>query len=337
MYHLNINGHTHTVHTPQAPIPNTRPVPSHLLQHQYSNGLLGTFTLEEVTTPDFKVIYKKYYPLQEVVVQVTTLQPALELYVILNHSMLCVQKEGLATVTQGMYFLQYGSEGHFAARLEPGQEYTVISVQFPLSLLRSATTAFPDLVPFYIQVLRGQVGYFQPRFDLYMKQSLLNKLLHIKACPLTGEAFFFYINTALSSWVLDALHHLAALQPLPNEQALCPRNRRKISAAARFMKDHLHLPLTVQLLSRNVQANRFLLTEGFKAIFHHPIMTYLFELRMKKAVQLLLETNRTEGDIATEVGYTTLQSFSKAFRKRFHAPPGSLRQPPKPPNNMCFG
>jgi AraC-like DNA-binding protein len=47
---------------------------------------------------------------------------------------------------------------------------------------------------------------------------------------------------------------------------------------------------------------------------------------MKKAVELLRGTTKPVGEVAASVGYTVLQVFSNAFRKKFGCTPTQLRK-----------
>lgn len=53
---------------------------------------------------------------------------------------------------------------------------------------------------------------------------------------------------------------------------------------------------------------------------------YLIQVRMKTAVRLLMEGDRNISRIAEEVGYSSVQSFSKVFRNHYHCSPGEYRK-----------
>lgn len=56
---------------------------------------------------------------------------------------------------------------------------------------------------------------------------------------------------------------------------------------------------------------------------------YLTELRMRKALQLLANTDYTISEIALEVGYLSLSHFSNVFRQRFGVSPRAFRRNPQ--------
>ena len=66
------------------------------------------------------------------------------------------------------------------------------------------------------------------------------------------------------------------------------------------------------------------------AVFHKKtgktFMSYITEIRLKKAVELLSEDNLKVKEIARQVGYYSPRYFSKIFRKRFGYYPSQLRK-----------
>lgn len=55
------------------------------------------------------------------------------------------------------------------------------------------------------------------------------------------------------------------------------------------------------------------------------VIDYLNQLRIEKAKQLLMDTDLTIKQIASEVGYYNLQSFNRFFRKYEGMPPSSYK------------
>ncbi|MNI93238.1 HTH-type transcriptional regulator YesS [compost metagenome] len=55
------------------------------------------------------------------------------------------------------------------------------------------------------------------------------------------------------------------------------------------------------------------------------LIDYTNQLRIKKAKEILLDTNLTMAQIAAEVGYNNVQSFNRFFRKYEGMAPGSFR------------
>jgi transcriptional regulator GlxA family with amidase domain len=50
-------------------------------------------------------------------------------------------------------------------------------------------------------------------------------------------------------------------------------------------------------------------------------LQFLKTIRMVKAIELILKTQKPIGDVAFEVGYTSISSFSDAFQEFTHSRP----------------
>jgi AraC-like DNA-binding protein len=64
----------------------------------------------------------------------------------------------------------------------------------------------------------------------------------------------------------------------------------------------------------------------FTALVGEPPLAYLSRWRLETAAGLLQDGALGLGEIASRVGYESEAAFSKAFRRRFGAPPGAYRR-----------
>ena len=82
----------------------------------------------------------------------------------------------------------------------------------------------------------------------------------------------------------------------------------------------------LELLARHVGASRSALAERFTRIVGMPPMHYLARWRMQIASSLLSRGNLNMASIAEQVGYSSEQAFSRAFRKVVGTPPSAARR-----------
>jgi AraC-like DNA-binding protein len=85
--------------------------------------------------------------------------------------------------------------------------------------------------------------------------------------------------------------------------------------------NHLHIPI----LADRAGINEFKLKQGFRELFQTSPYQYRLHLCLKKAKQLLEETDDTIDQIATKVGFETYNGFSTAFKKAFRVAPTGYR------------
>lgn len=109
--------------------------------------------------------------------------------------------------------------------------------------------------------------------------------------------------------------------------AISTTDREKIYYARDLLLSSVQQPLSLRDLSRQAGLNEFKLKTGFKKVFDNTVFGYLSDYRLEQARQLLLQQNdRSLGQIADELGYSSLQHFSNAFRKKYGVSPGKVRQ-----------
>jgi AraC family transcriptional activator of pyochelin receptor len=107
-----------------------------------------------------------------------------------------------------------------------------------------------------------------------------------------------------------------------------PADKEKILAVRDLINEKLDCLPNLSTISRTVGLNEYKLKRGFKEVFNTTVFGYLSEQRLLLARQYLLDTRQTAAEIAYQLGYSTPQHFNNAFKKRFGAPPDSIRRNP---------
>lgn len=93
-----------------------------------------------------------------------------------------------------------------------------------------------------------------------------------------------------------------------------------------LMNEETTHPWTLEELARRVGLSRTALAERFRETMGDTPLNHLRTLRMQRAVQLLTETDRPLGAVATAVGYQDAFSFSKVFKRSVGMSPKDFRQ-----------
>lgn len=127
---------------------------------------------------------------------------------------------------------------------------------------------------------------------------------------------------------------LLALQCEQQEQAESVRKERfslsatdkeKIFFARDFLLDHIQSPPSLTELSRAAGINEFKLKNGFRQVFDNTVFGYLNDHKMEHARQLLQAAAQSVTEIAEQLGFSSVQHFSTAFRKKFGVSPLKLK------------
>ncbi len=94
----------------------------------------------------------------------------------------------------------------------------------------------------------------------------------------------------------------------------------------RYLEKNVGERLTIKSVSSQFNISERTLSRLFQSTLQMTFLQYLKTIRMVKAIELILKTQRSIGEIAFEVGYETLSSFSDAFQEFTHIRPSEFRR-----------
>ena len=93
-----------------------------------------------------------------------------------------------------------------------------------------------------------------------------------------------------------------------------------------YMKENLAMRFTIDELARKYAMNSTTLKTVFKDVYGTSIAAHIKEHRMEKAAELLIKSDKTINEIASEVGYESQSKFSAAFKEQFSVSPVDYRK-----------
>ena len=93
-----------------------------------------------------------------------------------------------------------------------------------------------------------------------------------------------------------------------------------------YMERHLEEKHTIKALSKKFHIASTSLKINFNAIYGQSIHSYLQDLRMKRASEMLYTTNMTTLQIAQLVGYEGVSQFNVIFKRYYGVTPGQYRK-----------
>lgn len=156
---------------------------------------------------------------------------------------------------------------------------------------------------------------------------------------LVGEAM---AARPASTFVLQRLAEVLlvhALRDLATRSAGDPKKLAAIADPAihnalELIHRGLAHPWTVALLAKQCGMSRSAFAERFAALVGEPPLQYLARWRMARAGELLRGSDTRVNEIAGSVGYTSVPSFNKAFRKWQGATPSAFRSASMPAKSI---
>lgn len=101
-------------------------------------------------------------------------------------------------------------------------------------------------------------------------------------------------------------------------------DRDCIMYAKDYLLQHMQEPPSLDALASIAGTNVFKLKNGFKEMFNNTVFGYLNDVRLAQAKELLL-SGQTIKEVTDLLGYSSVQHFGSAFRKKFGTTPGRIR------------
>ena len=93
-----------------------------------------------------------------------------------------------------------------------------------------------------------------------------------------------------------------------------------------YIEDNYHMDISLQNIADNFNIDPYNLSKDFNLLTGTNLKTYINTLRLFKAEDLILNTNKDITDIALDSGFNSIRSFNRAFKQLKGYTPSSLRQ-----------
>ena len=152
-------------------------------------------------------------------------------------------------------------------------------------------------------------------------QNIIHSIIH---CTFEGQARTFFLEA--KALELLALY-LVATEQTPKNYIYCKSeyDRERLFFAKTYLLQHYEMPPTIAELARIAGINEFKLKNGFKELFGDTIHNFVNNYKMDIALKILSEGQTKASQVAFDLGFSSLQHFSKAFRQKFGYPPSRVR------------
>ncbi|MCB0662301.1 MAG: helix-turn-helix transcriptional regulator [Saprospiraceae bacterium] len=150
----------------------------------------------------------------------------------------------------------------------------------------------------------------------------LIQAIHKPASGFTNQLFLKGKMLEIFSMVLDDYSNLEKGESVLKTM----KDREKIIQARNLLIQNFQEPPSIAGLSRTVAVNEFKLKKGFKEVFGKSIIAYLNDYKMELAIQKVEHTEESLAAIADELGFSSPQHFSAAFKKQYGIAPSFVRK-----------
>ncbi len=233
----------------------------------------------------------------------------------------CLNLEGHGEVGRGAGKTQYApsAAGYYAIGDEPlpasrraNDHHQFATLEFSRAHLRKQFVQLEDdLEPQIRRVIFGEKDetIVAPTRPMSIQQRAV--VASLAEPPVSKAAQILWYQ----SKALELMAHFL-FEP-KDPEFFCMRQKRvareRVERAKELLSHNLTNPLTLEALGQEVGCSPFYLSRMFSREVGLTIPQYLRKLRMERAAELLRTGRYNVTEAATEVGYSSLSHFSKAF------------------------
>ncbi|MEK4057144.1 AraC family transcriptional regulator [Paenibacillus sp. FSL F4-0087] len=139
------------------------------------------------------------------------------------------------------------------------------------------------------------------------------------------EGFELVLRGLTYQILTDLIRSYTKKIPEQSEIDIQYRKLNQIKSAIKHMEKHISEKITLDDLSKVSHLSPVHFSRVFKTVSGFPPMDFLNQMRVQKAAQLLITTDKTIIEIALEVGFNDGNYFSRIFKKIKNETPSNFR------------
>jgi AraC family transcriptional regulator, transcriptional activator of pobA len=133
--------------------------------------------------------------------------------------------------------------------------------------------------------------------------------------PASTEFSQLAIRTYLKMILLRLLNHCSEIVSLRRAFALQQESSARLAPIFAYIKEHADEPIRIKDAARMCAASPCSFMNLFKQVTGQSFVAYLNAFRVKKAQDLLVNTNKSIAEISLEVGFCNQSYFTVVFRQ----------------------
>lgn len=204
-------------------------------------------------------------------------------------------------------------------RISAESQYETLNISFNDQVLQRILQKFPDSSAISDRLNREAMIAIRPEDEFL--GAFFDKLNII---PLDQDVHNLFLAESMVLKILNKtmllLSSPAALQP---EEVQIKENGGALYEVLAFMRANLHKPISLTRVAGEFEVSQRWLQRRFSEELQSSFSDYLRDMRLQRAYDLLTnnEQNLSVREVCLEVGYSSSQTFSANFKKRFNVSP----------------
>ena len=159
------------------------------------------------------------------------------------------------------------------------------------------------------------------------KDYIINRIFEItgnKSAALSLSSTVKTIDKDLIYSYINIMTVLAEYLTSANKLFLYDKNLPQL--VAEYIDKNYSRKITLSILSQKFECCNATLTNNFKKEYNMSIMSYLCQVRLKNAKEMILKSRKSFKEIAFECGFYDQNYFSKTFTKHYGCSPSQFKE-----------
>lgn len=176
------------------------------------------------------------------------------------------------------------------------------------------------------EVAGGKGAYLNKKVNPPITTRMLMVLEEIRQCRFTGGVKKLFLQSkALELLALQCEQYERVEHVRTDSFMVSAADREKIHYAKDLLLKNMQDPPSLAELSRSAGLNEFKLKNGFRQVFDNTVFGYLNDHRMDYARKMIVTQEYSLTEIAEQLGFSSIQHFSLAFKKKFGVSPSKMK------------
>lgn len=145
-------------------------------------------------------------------------------------------------------------------------------------------------------------------------------------CQFSGGLKLMYLQSkCIELLALQAQAYESFTGKTPFNASITSDDIERIHYAQAYLLQNSLQPPSLTQLARIAGINEFKLKKGFREVYKNTVFGYLADHKLNDAREMLLYQHMPIKEVADQLGYSSVQHFSKAFKKKFGISPGQAK------------
>ena len=288
----------------------------------------GDLSVRQIGLPDIYIVHgDMFFKQRKLHFRASDLPDMVELHFALIgggtiHNHINNQSHTFQPRMQNMFYMPHlNGTGEYLTE----KNYQFFEVHFTKDRFLSLVKDFgPTLKKFADDIADGHHSQLSKE-NLPISFAMNNCIQDIIHCPYSGGLKLLFLQSkSIELLVLQAEAFEQFSLRKDGSVVKSAYDKDRIIQAKDYLLQHADMPPSLPELARLAGTNEFKLKSGFRELFNNSVFGYLSEYKLDRAKEMLIAGIPIK-QIVSDLGYSSAQHFSLAFKKRYGTTPGRIK------------